>query len=87
VFFTAYLNRVGGNAKFELAGDRLGAILGVVVRDDVAKLTAGSIYRPSERWPGIWVERGGGRKGQGVIDAHEPVSIVVATSPATMGQP
>jgi hypothetical protein len=62
VFFAAYLNRVGRNAKFELAGDRLGAILGVVVRDDVAKLTAGSIYRPSERWPGIWVERGGGRK-------------------------
>jgi hypothetical protein len=29
----------------------------------------------------------GGRKGQGVIGAHEPVAIVVATSPATMGRP
>jgi hypothetical protein len=28
-----------------------------------------------------------GQKGQGVIGAHEPVSIVVATSPATMGRP
>jgi hypothetical protein len=62
VFFAVYLNRVGGNAKFELAGDGLGAILDVVVCDDVAKLTAGSIYRPSERWPGIWVERGGGQR-------------------------
>jgi hypothetical protein len=47
-----YLNRVGENAKFELAGDRLGAILGVVVRDDVAKLAAGSIYSARKRWPG-----------------------------------
>jgi hypothetical protein len=29
----------------------------------------------------------GGRKGQGVIGAHEPVAIVVATSPAMMGRP
>jgi hypothetical protein len=50
VFFAGYLNRVGEKAKLELAGDRLGAILGVVVRDDVAKLAAGSIYRKSERW-------------------------------------
>ena len=51
VSFTVYLNRVGENAKFELAGDRLGAILGVVVRDDVAKLAAGSIYSARKRWP------------------------------------
>jgi hypothetical protein len=50
VFFAGYLNRVGEKAKLELAGDRLGAILGVVVRDDVAKLAAGSIYRFSEQW-------------------------------------
>jgi hypothetical protein len=29
----------------------LGAILGVVVRDDVAKLAAGSIYSARKRWP------------------------------------
>jgi hypothetical protein len=46
-----YLNRIGENAKFELAGDRLGAILGVGVRDDVAKLAAGSIYSARKRWP------------------------------------
>ena len=44
-----YLNRVGGNAKFELAGDWLGAILDVVVSDDVVKLFAGSIYRERQR--------------------------------------
>jgi hypothetical protein len=35
----------------ELTVARLGAILDGVVRDDVAKLTAGSIYRFSGRWP------------------------------------
>jgi hypothetical protein len=42
--------RIGGTLKLELAGDRLGAILGGLVRDDVVKLAAGSIYRRSERW-------------------------------------
>jgi hypothetical protein len=46
-------------------GARLEAILGGVVRDDLAELTAGSIYRPSERWPRIWRRtRGGRRKGR-----------------------
>lgn len=46
-----FLSRFGGSSKFALTGDRLGAILGGVVRDDVAELMAGSIYRLSERWP------------------------------------
>jgi hypothetical protein len=46
-----YLNRIGENAKFELVGDRLGAILCVGVRDDVAKLAAGSIYSARKKWP------------------------------------
>jgi hypothetical protein len=58
------LSRFGGSSKFVLTGDRLRAILGGVVRDDVAKLTAGSIYRLSEWWPGIRaMTRGGRRRG------------------------
>jgi hypothetical protein len=41
--------RIGGNPELELAGDRLGVILGGLVREDVAKLATGSIYRRSER--------------------------------------
>jgi hypothetical protein len=57
------------------------------VGDDPAGLVGASIYRAQRRWPGILTGTRGGRKGQGVIGAHEPVVIVVATSPATMGQP
>jgi hypothetical protein len=39
--------------KLELAGDQLGAILGVGVRNDVAKLVTGSIYRQLRRWHSI----------------------------------
>jgi hypothetical protein len=62
-----YLNRVGENAKFELVGDRLGAILGVVVPDDAAKLAASSIYSARKRWPvNRAITRGGGKeKGTG----------------------
>jgi hypothetical protein len=49
----------------ELAGDRLGAILDVGVRNDVAQLREGSIYRRLRRWPGIWMTMCGGRKGAG----------------------
>ena len=42
--------RIGGNPELELAGDRLGAILVGVVRDNVVELAAGSIYRRSKRW-------------------------------------
>jgi hypothetical protein len=44
-------NSFGGSLKLVLFGERLGAILGVVVRDDVAKLAAGSIYSARKRWP------------------------------------
>jgi hypothetical protein len=35
----------------ELTGDRLGVILGGVVRDDTTELAVASIYSISERWP------------------------------------
>ena len=40
---------LGENPELELTGDRLGAILGGLVRENVAKLATGSIYRRSER--------------------------------------
>jgi hypothetical protein len=59
-----FLSRFGESLKFVLTGDRLGAILGGVVCDDVAKLTAGSIYRVQQRWPRIAVvTRGSWRMG------------------------
>ena len=42
--------RIGGSWKLGLTGDRLGAILGGLVLDDLAELVKGSIYRESERW-------------------------------------
>ena len=54
--------RIGGNPELELAGDRLGAILGGLVLDDLAELVEGSIYRKSERWPGILPATRGGRR-------------------------
>ena len=41
---------IGGNAKLELVGELLGAILDVGVRDEVTKLPVGSIYRKRRRW-------------------------------------
>jgi hypothetical protein len=46
-----FLSRFGGSLKLELTGDRLGAILGGVVRDDTTELVVASIYSISERWP------------------------------------
>ena len=40
-----FQNRIGENLKLELTVARLGAILDGVVRDEVAELTVGSIYR------------------------------------------
>jgi hypothetical protein len=57
-----FLNWIGENAKLELAGDRLGAILGVGVRNDVAKLVTGSIYRQLRRWRLIRPGSAGGRR-------------------------
>jgi hypothetical protein len=64
-----YSNRFGGSAKFELAGDRLGAILGGWVCDDLAELAVASIYRERQRWPGISVVTRGGRRRRGAL-AH-----------------
>jgi hypothetical protein len=57
------------------------------VGDDVAKLAAGSIYSARKRWPGISMGNARQSEGQGVTSVHEFVSTVVATSPATIGQP
>jgi hypothetical protein len=57
-------NRIEGSMKLELSSDWLRTILGGWVLDDLAELTACSIYRPSERWPRIWRRtRVGRRKG------------------------
>jgi hypothetical protein len=44
-----YSNRFGESAKFELAGDRLGTILGGWVCDDLVELAVASIYRERQR--------------------------------------
>jgi hypothetical protein len=62
VFIAAAETELGGNPKFELSGERLRTISGGWVRDDPAELTVASIYRGRQRWPGIWVERGGGQR-------------------------
>ena len=49
-----FLNWIGENVKLELVDDRLGVILGVGVRNDVAKLVLSSIYRENGRWPRIF---------------------------------
>jgi hypothetical protein len=65
MFFAVVQNRFGGNLKLELMVARLWAILGGVVRDGDAELTAASIYRERERWPGIeTMTRGGWKKGE-----------------------
>jgi hypothetical protein len=43
-------NGFGGNEEFKLSGERLRTIFGGWVRDDVVKLSAGSIYRSPGRW-------------------------------------
>jgi hypothetical protein len=45
-----FQNKIGENMKLELTVARLGAILDGVVRDEVAELTVGSIYRFQGRW-------------------------------------
>jgi hypothetical protein len=44
-----FQNRIGENMKLELTVARLGAILDGVVRDEVAEITVGSIYRFQRR--------------------------------------
>jgi hypothetical protein len=66
--------------KLELAGDRLGAILDVGVRNDVAKLVTSSIYRQLRRWHSIWANNAaaGGEDERG---CGEYVCSVVAVIP------
>ena len=69
----------------ELAGDRLGAILGVGVRNYVAKLVTGSIYRQLRRWHSILSNNAAAG------DKREPwrsefVANTVATSPVLIRQ-
>jgi hypothetical protein len=61
-----FQNRIGENLKLELTVARLGAILDGVVRDEVAELTVGSIYRFQGRWRLNWWWRGGGRREKGL---------------------
>jgi hypothetical protein len=48
--------------KLELAGDRLGAKVGVGVLDCLMELAVASIYRRRKRWPGILRKTRGGRR-------------------------
>jgi hypothetical protein len=65
----------------ELAGDRLGAILGVGMRNNVVKLVTGSIYRQLRRWHSILLNNAaaGDKKG---LWRRGCVSSVVASSAA-----
>jgi hypothetical protein len=55
-------NRFGVNLELALTVARLGAILDGGVCDDVAELTAGSIYTKQKRWPGIGTMMRDGRR-------------------------
>ena len=63
--FTVAEKRFGGNKEFGHTGDRLLAILGGWVADDLAELGTSSIYRENGRWPRIWTRHaavGGGEE-------------------------
>ena len=51
----------GETVKFKLAGDQLGAILGVGVLDYPTELVVASIYREVKRWRPILRRETGGR--------------------------
>jgi hypothetical protein len=57
-----FLSELGGNEKLELSGERLGAILGGLVRNYPTELAVRSIYRARERWPVNWTTTRGGRR-------------------------
>jgi hypothetical protein len=77
-------NSFGGSLKSVLSGERLGAILGVVVRDDVAKLAAGSIYSARKRWPVNRARRAAVRERRHW--RNDWVSSAVAIAPAINGE-
>jgi hypothetical protein len=57
-----FLNRIGENARFGLTIVRLGAILGVRVCNDIAKLAAGQFIAHNGGDREFWVLTRGGRK-------------------------
>ena len=56
--------------KLELAGDRLGAIVGVGVLDYPTELAVASIYREAKRWRPILRRETGGRDEGRVTGGH-----------------
>jgi hypothetical protein len=52
----------GEIAKFTLAGDQLGTIVGVGVLNCLTELAVASIYRRRKRWPGMLRRACGGRR-------------------------
>jgi hypothetical protein len=83
--FIAGGNRIGANAKLELARNRLGAIFGVEVRNDIAKLVTSSIYKRLRRWHSIWSSNATAGDEEGLW-RHGFVSTAVAGSPASVRQ-
>jgi hypothetical protein len=83
--FIAGGNRIGANAKLELARNRLGAIFGVEVRNDIAKLVTSSIYKRLRRWHSIWSSNAAAGDEEGLW-RRGFVSTAVAGSPASMRQ-
>ena len=65
-------NRIGGNSKLRLTGDRLRTILGGWVHDDPTELMVASIYRERQRWPGILVVTHGGRRSKSSLARVNP---------------
>ena len=62
---------IWGKPEFKLSDARLLAILGGGVDDDLAELVGASIYRESERWPGILTAtHGGQRKGRALAHVN-----------------
>jgi hypothetical protein len=76
VFFAVAETWFGGSLKFKSSSERLLAIFGGWVGDDLVGLVGASIYRAQWRWPGIWMTtRDGRRKGRAlarVIPWHLP---------------
>jgi hypothetical protein len=60
-------NSFGGNKEFGHPDDRLLAILGGWLADDLAELVEGSIYRFQRRWPWILGKTHGGRRWRRIL--------------------
>ena len=77
-------NIVGENLKLEHPVAGLGVILDGGVRDEVAELTAGSIYSFQERWRSNLGWRGGGRRRE-ASSIRGKVAFTVAVAPVIAG--